>query len=139
MLTELEPLLAARLSRFPAVAAAYLFGSILDSEIANDIDVGLVVSPSPGSRSHNDERQAMHLESDVAASLGTFRGKRFDVSVLSSRDVFFSMSVVRRGHLVYVATPDILTDFIEDVSRRYADLYPRYRQALDEALEAVRR
>ncbi len=125
-------MLARVLPHFPDVVGGYLFGSILDSDSPRDIDVGLVVTPI-------DETEAIRLENRVAAALGTLCGKAFDVSVLSKRDPFFATSVLRRGRLVYQTNADAVTDFIEHVSRVSAELYPRYRRALEEVLEEVRR
>lgn len=119
-----------KLLQFPDVAGGYLFGSVLDSDSPRDIDVGLIVSPM-------GERDAMRLEANVAQALGTVNGKTFDVSVLSPRDVFFAMSVLCKGRLVYETDADAVTDFIERVSRLHAELSPRHRRALDEVIEAV--
>lgn len=81
----------------------------------------------------------MRLENQVAAALGTLHGRAFDVSVTTKRDLFFATSVLRRGRHVYQTNADAVTDFIEHVSRVSAELYPRYRRALDEVLEEERR
>jgi len=59
------------------------------------------------------------------------------VVLLDPDKPLFVFRVIKEGKLVYCRNMDRVTDLIEYVSRRYADLYPRYRKALEEILGGV--
>ena len=132
---DLEPIVARireRLPGFSLVAGAYLFGSVLDAcRPDSDIDVGLVVDPTVPEPAGWGWAG---LEAEVEGALGRVQGHPFHVTVLSPHNVLFSFRVVREGSLVYVRDPEIVTDFIEQVARRYPDLAWRHRRALEEVL-----
>ncbi len=119
---------------FPEVAGAYLFGSILGHcRPDSDIDLGLVLEGGLTPDSPEGDR----LESALAILLPPFRGHRFDITILRPDKPLFAFKVIREGKLVYSRNPDRIADVVEIVSRRYAELYPRYRQALEEIFAEV--
>lgn len=121
------------LRNFSEIAGAYLFGSALGKcRPDSDIDIGLV--------SENiwlTEKEAAQLESKVALSLKPFEGHLYDIAFLSPRHPIFSFRVIKEGKLVYVRDMERIRDLMELVSRRYADVYPRYRLALEEIMAEV--
>ncbi len=120
----------------PGIAGAYLFGSALQGKVRpeSDIDIGLV--PEKDSLS---ERETDFMESEVCNLLQQFRGHPFDVVTLTmnSNNIIFCFRVIKEGRLIYARNIDRIQDFMEHVSRRYAEVYPRYKQALEEIIEEV--
>lgn len=122
------------LENFPQVAGAYLFGSALGlCRPDSDIDVGLVLDRSVVP----DSFEADRLEAQIALALTPLDGHPFDIVVLNPNDVIFCFTVIKDGRLVYCRDIERVTDVMEYVSRHYAEVYPRYRQALDEILEEM--
>lgn len=118
----------------PEVAGAYLFGSALEKcRPDSDIDLGLVLFPSiqepPG-------HGFISLEAAIESELPRLQGHGFDVNVLRAQNVIFSFKVISTGKLVYAADMDVVTDFVEKVSRCYADIGYRYRRAVEEAIDS---
>gem|GEM_PF-377117 len=134
---ELAPLvekIKKALENFPQVAGAYLFGSVLGPcRPDSDIDLGLILEP--GIRP--DGAEGYHLEAAMALYLPPFQGHPFDIVLLDPGKPIFVFRVIREGKLVYCRNWDRVTDVMEFVSRRYAELYPRYRAALEEIVAEV--
>lgn len=119
---------------FPQVAGAYLFGSILDPcRTDSDIDLGLVLEPGIKPDSMEGDR----LEATIALSLPPVEGHPFDIVLLNPDKPLFVFRVIKDGKLIYCRNMERITDVMEYVSRRYGDLYPRYRIALEEILAEV--
>ncbi|MGB9661005.1 MAG: nucleotidyltransferase domain-containing protein [Moorellaceae bacterium] len=123
------------LKNFPQVAGAYLFGSSLDLCRPNsDIDLGLVLEPEI----KPDSKEGDKLEADIALYLPPVDGHPFDIVLLDPDKPLFTFRVLKKGKLIYCRNMERVTDVVEYVSRRYADLYPRYIRALDEVISEVR-
>lgn len=121
------------LKSFPQVAGAYLFGSALDKcRPDSDIDIALVLEDIELS-----EREKTQLEDEIASSFIPMEGHPFDIVVLDPGKPVFGYQVLREGHLIYVRNHERVTDVLEMVSRRAADVYPRYRTALEEIIAEV--
>lgn len=121
------------LNSFPHIAGAYLFGSALGAcRPDSDIDIGIVLEDVKLS-----DRQSEHLEAGIANALGSYNGHPYDVTLLDIDNIIFCFRVIKEGRLIFARNHDRVTDIIEYVSRRYADVYPRYRMALEEILEEV--
>lgn len=113
------------LREFPAVVAVYLFGSALGAcRPDSDLDLGLLIQPA------DDARQSEALADRMATRLGHFHGHPFDVLVLNFLDSILAFRIVKSGKLLYAQDQLAVSDFIEMVSRRYGENYPRYREAI---------
>ncbi|MGB9904452.1 MAG: nucleotidyltransferase domain-containing protein [Desulfotomaculales bacterium] len=124
----------AALENFPQVAGAYLFGSALGNcRPDSDIDLGLVLEPGTDPESAAGYR----LEAEISCLLPPFEGHPFDLFLLNPKKPLFAFKVMKEGKLVYCRNRERVTDVLETVSRRYADLYPRYRSALEEIFAEV--
>lgn len=111
----------------PAVAGAYLFGSALGlCRPDSDIDVGIVIKPISGL----SEEYYEDIANRISNRLQRIDGHAFDVVPLNIVNSIFAFRVAKTGDLIYQGCLDIVTDFVEQISRQYADNYPRYRQAL---------
>jgi predicted nucleotidyltransferase len=130
---DLEPVAARLRSLLPAfgVAGAYIFGSALEeARPDSDVDVGLIRRDALDPEA--DPLSALAMAEAVADEMGAVQGHPCHVSVLSLRAPFLAFEAVHTGRLVYEEDEGLVTDFIEEVSLRYRDDYPRYRTALRE-------
>lgn len=121
------------LKNFPQIAGAYLFGSALGKcRHDSDIDIGLILEDIK-----IGERERAILEADISNSFSPFNGHPYNITLFDLNNTIFCFRVIKEGRLIYVRNPDRVTDVMEDVSRRYADVYPRYKIALEEILSEV--
>ncbi|MCS5696474.1 nucleotidyltransferase domain-containing protein [Desulfofundulus thermocisternus] len=137
MRVNLDPVVEqvkAALQNFPRVAGAYLFGSILGPcRPDSDIDLGLILEPGIDP----DGIEADRLESAISLLLPPHEGHSYDIVLLNPERPLFAFRVIKEGKLIYARNMERITDVMEYVSRRYADLYPRYRAALEEIFAGV--
>lgn len=121
------------LKKFPQIAGAYLFGSVLGyCRPDSDIDLGVLLFSD--SRS---EREEDFLVVDLLEKLPPIKGRVYDIVVLNRQNVIFAYRVISKGKLIFTRSTEVVTDFIEFTSRRYADVYPRYKKALQEIVAEV--
>lgn len=122
------------LSSFPQVAGAYLYGSILgDCRPDSDIDLALILEAGI----KPDGPEGDRLEAEISMQLPPIGGHSFDLFIINPEKPLFAFKPISQGKLIYSRNQDRVTDVIEYVSRRYADLYPRYRQAMEEIFAEV--
>ncbi|SHI78330.1 hypothetical protein [Desulfofundulus thermosubterraneus] len=69
--------------------------------------------------------------------LPPYEGRPYDIVLLNPERLLFAFRVIKEGKLIYARDMERITDVMEYVSRRYADLYPRYRAALEEIFVGV--
>ena len=60
----------------------------------------------------------------------------FQVVPLNITNCIFAFNVIRKGQLIYESDHEAVTDFIEIISRRYGENYPRYIKYLKEIVGA---
>ena len=110
------------------VVGAYLFGSILGAcRPDSDIDIGLLLNPDIS----YSEKELERIQEEVLEELPAQNNRVFDLVILNNYSDIFKYKVITEGKLIYARDQDIITDFIEIVSRRRAENYPRYREALE--------
>lgn len=110
------------------VEGAYIFGSILEECRADsDIDVGIILTP----KISYSEKEVELIIADINEGLSPINKHHFDLVVLNHTSAIFAYKVISQGCLAYERNHDLITDFIEIVSRKRAENYPRYRQALE--------
>jgi uncharacterized protein len=127
-LNEAERIIKPDLEKHPEIIGAYFFGSSLDKcRIDSDIDIGIVLT----SKVHLPEKEQDLLIERILSEKPRFGNHLLDLTILRENDVFFTHRVIREGSLFYVKDVEELTDFIEIVSNKYRENYPRYRQALE--------
>lgn len=121
------------LEKFPQIAGAYWFGSSLGAcRPDSDIDIGLIVEAVK-----LNEREWAQLEAEIRDSFYPYQGHPYDIVLLKLENPIFCFRVIKEGRLIYASNPDQIGDVIEDVSRRYAESYPRYKAALQEIISGV--
>ncbi len=127
-LSEAGRLIKPVLEKYSEVIGAYFFGSSLDRcRTDSDIDVGVVLT----SKTHLPEKKQELLIERILSEMPRFGKHLIDITILRESDVFFTHRVIRTGSLFYLKDVEELTDFIEIVSNKYRENYPRYRQALE--------
>jgi uncharacterized protein len=127
-LSETERLLKPSLEKHPEIVGAYFFGSSLDHcRSDSDIDVGVILN----SKVPMTEKEQDLLIERILSETPQSGNHLFDITILKENDVFFTHRVIRAGRLFFVGNDEELTDFIEIVSNKYRENYPRYRQALE--------
>jgi len=115
------------------IAGVYLFGSALKlCRPDSDIDIGLVIKPLYG----KPDKYYLDIALTAEARLDPIDGHPFQVIPLNITDCIFAFKVIRHGQLIYERDHDAVTDFIEIISRRYGENYPRYNKYLKEIVGA---
>ncbi|MBS3975988.1 MAG: hypothetical protein KGZ75_04570 [Syntrophomonadaceae bacterium] len=115
------------LREFQDVAGAFHFGSSLGMcRPDSDIDIALVCIPLEPCR----EREYERLTNQIINRLSPVDGHPFDLVVLNSLPDIIAFRIIKNGNLIYRNDPGTVGDFIEKVSRRYGENYPRYQEAV---------
>jgi predicted nucleotidyltransferase len=120
--------LKAELEKEPAVAFAYLYGSLLDSEAVHDVDVCLYLRES-------ETERGSAIASALSTWLSIIAGVPVDIRVLNEAPLSFVYHVLR-GRLLVCHDENLLTSKLEDVARRYLDLAPLLHQGTKDAFAA---
>jgi len=124
-LEKLKTYVSSKLTKFPEIQGAYLFGSSLEKmRPDSDIDLGLILNESLN-------QSVDLLIEKVYFSLGRFDGHPFDLVSVRDVNAILAFNIFHHGIPVYIFDNDKVTDLIERVSRIYSDIYPRYRRALE--------
>ena len=127
-LSETERLIKPALEKHPEIVGAYFFGSSLDCcRIDSDIDIGVILT----SKVHMPEKEQDLIIERILSETPRSGNHLIDITILRKSDVFFTHRVIRKGSLFFVRDAEELTDFLEIVSNKYRENYPRYRQALE--------
>lgn len=121
--------LAGELAKVPEIVFAYIYGSVLDSELIHDVDVGLYLDDAQLPR-------RSEILSTVSDRLSTAIELPVDVRILNSAPVSFLFHVFQ-GHLLLSRDEELLTNLLEEVPRRYLDIAPLLRQATKEAFSGL--
>jgi predicted nucleotidyltransferase len=136
--TSIEPLgskLDAIFRRHPAVAAAYLFGSVARGEAGpdSDLDVGVVYDkPYPNDR----DRIATQLALEIGRAVGM---DAVDVVDLEAQGPLFCQRVLLEGSRLYEGNAGRRIDFESDAIVRALDFRPTYDLATQGKPAALRR
>ena len=106
------------------VDVAYIFGSFLDSDEFNDIDVALLLSEEPGL----DPYKSLKFSLKVAGELERQIKPRFefDVRVLNIAPVEFQFEVIRKGCVIFTRDKSRRVDYEFEVISAYFDLKYMY-------------
>ena len=109
------------LSQDPGVIFAYAFGSFLREGSYRDIDIGVYVK--------NSQDHPFAITSELKNKLSRlskesgfdFAADQFDVRILNEAPFTFLRRVFKEGILLVDLDPDLRTDLIEHVSRKYRE------------------
>jgi uncharacterized protein len=122
----------------PAVAAAYVFGSVARGEAtaSSDLDVAILLrAQAPGHRDRDlDARLA-----ELAGRLERFAPSgRVDLVVLGEQGPIFRHAVLREGVLVHEGDRELRLDFEGRTYSEYLDWKPTHDLAMAAVLEGLR-
>ena len=136
-LEEMKARLAEELSRFPEVAAAWLFGSVARGEATaeSDVDVGLVLRQR-GLKARDCHRWLRTVAARLEHAAG---GRTIDLVLLEAQGPVFRHRVLVEGQLIYEANRDRRVDFESTATVEYFDFLPTYELAAKQALAGFRR
>ncbi|MBS4025220.1 MAG: hypothetical protein KGZ96_06035 [Clostridia bacterium] len=115
------------LKEYKEIAGAIHFGSSLGKcRPDSDIDIGLICNPLLLSQEKENEK----LIEKILNQLSPVNGHVFDLMVVNTLSSILAFRILKDGNIFFQHEPKVITDFLEQVSRRYAEDYPRYRTAL---------
>jgi predicted nucleotidyltransferase len=104
------------------VNTAYIFGSFLEKEYFNDIDVALLLSESL------DPYKSLKFSLKVAGELERQIKPRFefDVKILNSSPIEFQFEVIQKGQTIFSRDESSRIDYESEVISAYLDLKYMY-------------
>lgn len=114
-LAALEPIVVEVVAQYPAVLAAWVFGSRAEgtARSGSDLDVAVLLFP--------DAHPTAGLEDRIAAAIATRTLLDVDVSRLTDRAPVLGIEVVGHGRRVFARDPEQADDVEERLRRRYLD------------------
>lgn len=120
--TEIGIKIGEIISRFADVDIAYIFGSFLESDKFNDIDVALVVSKelNPYRRFKFAMEVARELEKEIKPRF------EFDVKILNYSPVEFQHEVLKKGKVVFLRDETKRIEYESRLLSIYLDLKGMY-------------
>ena len=107
---------------------AYLHGSAVDGLPYHDLDVALYLEPT-----HPAASESFDYEMQLSTELTQALGFAVDVHVLNHASLGFQHSAVQ-GDLILTRDDDQVSDYLEDVARRYMEFARLGRAYLLEVL-----
>ncbi|KCZ73110.1 hypothetical protein ANME2D_00169 [Candidatus Methanoperedens nitroreducens] len=110
------------ISRFDYVEIAYIFGSFLESDKFNDIDVALVVSK--GLNSYRRFKFAMEVARELERAIKP--RFEFDVKILNYSSVEFQHEVLKKGKVIFVRDENKRIEYESKLISTYLDLKVMY-------------
>ncbi|MDM7918790.1 MAG: nucleotidyltransferase domain-containing protein [Methanosarcina sp.] len=104
------------------VNAAYIFGSFLEKEDFNDIDVALLLSECL------DPYKSLKFSLIVAGELERQIKPRFefDVKILNNSPIELQFEVIKKGHVIFSRNESSRIDYESEVISAYLDLKYMY-------------
>ena len=125
---KLKAYVEEKVGQFSEIAGVYLFGSAVDRmRPDSDIDLGLILMPGAVK---SDKELDLFL-GKLYLALRNFEGHPFDLVSVRDVDTILAFEILRHGVPLLIRNEVVVSDVIESISRRYADVYPRYKKALE--------
>ncbi len=125
-----------RLSQYPEIVAAYLFGSVVTGKInpMSDVDVALLL------QEQTPFRRELSIAFDVMSYVQKIFHREGDVKVLNRiKDLPFLHEVLSKGKLIYERDPGIHRSFVAETVIAYLDFKPAYEIALRNYARSLKR
>lgn len=120
---RLREQLTRELATHADVAFAYLYGSLVESDVFHDVDIGVYFFPPPPTGAR---------VSDLAQSFSDRAKLPVDVRPLNGAPVSFVYHVLR-GQLLLSRDDALLAEVIEQTVHQYLDIAPLLRHSTREA------
>jgi predicted nucleotidyltransferase len=128
-LTRRQEQLRTSLESHPEIRFAFLHGSASEGLPYHDLDVAPYLEPT-----HPAAHDAFDYEMRLSVELTQTLGFPVDVHVLNQAPLGFQHCAVQ-GDLLLVRDTDQLSDYLEDIARRYMEFAPLGRTYLQEVLK----
>ncbi len=106
---------------------AYLFGSYLEVENPEDIDIGVFVD-------EKKVRDYFDYSLNLMGKLSFETGKHVDIHVINNAPLSFLKNVIQ-GKILFSKDEKLMEDFVEKVLREYNDYYELSKEFLREVLD----
>ncbi len=125
---RLKAYIEEKIGQFSEIAGIYLFGSALGRmRPDSDIDLGLILVPG----AVKSEKELDFFLGKLYLALRNFEGHPFDLVSVRDADTILAFEILRHGVPLLIRDEAVVLDVVEAISRRYADVYPRYKKALE--------
>lgn len=125
---RLKAYIEEKIGQFSEIAGIYLFGSALGRmRPDSDIDLGLILVPG----AVKSEKELDFFLGKLYLALRNFEGHPFDLVSVRDADTILAFEILRHGVPLLIKDEAVVLDVVEAISRRYADVYPRYKKALE--------
>lgn len=125
---RLKAYIEEKIGQFSEIAGIYLFGSALGRmRPDSDIDLGLILVPG----AVKSEKELDFFLGKLYLALRNFEGHPFDLVSVRNVDTILAFEILRHGVPLLIKDEAVVLDVVEAISRRYADVYPRYKKALE--------
>lgn len=115
-------------SRYPEIAAVYIFGSFVDADRFSDVDIAILL--------RNDIADPLSFELELETQLEKRIHYSVDIRILNSAPTSFAAAVVRTGIVVIDRAPDFRADFSSLLLRKYFDFKHFREEYLKEVAHA---
>lgn len=112
------------LSERKEIFASYIYGSVLNSEDFEDIDVGLLVDDGFKPELMYEVELAARLEKKIKDTSNI--SKQVDVRVLNGRSLRFLFSVLKNSKLISSKDNSKRIEFEASVMKEYLDIKPHF-------------
>ncbi len=121
------------ISRFNDVEVAYIFGSFLEGDKFNDIDVAILLSKelNPYRRFKFAMEMARELEKEIKPRF------EFDVKILNYSPVEFQHEVIKKGKVVFLRDENKRIEYESKLISTYLDFKGMYEFLDKKFLERV--
>ena len=119
---EIEKKVGEAISRFEDVAIAYIFGSFLDSEKFNDIDVAIVLNRELNA--YNRFKFAMGIARELEKEIKP--RFEFDIKILNYSPIDFQHEVLKKGILIFKRDENRRIEYEATLISTYLDIKYMY-------------
>ncbi|MGH7600442.1 MAG: type VII toxin-antitoxin system MntA family adenylyltransferase antitoxin [bacterium] len=125
-----------RLSQYPEIVAAYLYGSIVTNKMnpMSDVDVAILL------QEQTPRRRELSISFHIISAVQEIFHREGDVKVLNRiKDLPFLHEVLSKGKLIYERVPAINRSFVAETVIAYLDFKPAYEIALRNYARSLKR
>ncbi len=106
------------------IIASYLYGSVLYSDLYEDIDVGLLISDSFKPKLMYEAKIAGKLEKKLRDTFGEI--KPVDVRILNDKPLRFLFSMLKNSKIICSSDETKRIKFEAEVMKEYLDIKPHF-------------
>lgn len=112
------------ISGFKEIDLAYLFGSFLEKDEFNDVDVALLLSEELGPNSYMCLKFSLKVANEIERKIKPRFD--FDVRILNIAPIEFQFEVIKKGKVIFSRDKSRRVDYEADLISTYLDLKYMY-------------